>query len=44
MEEMRIQKQISIYMTNKKLCEFNDKLMNSGHCITVEQIIACLPL
>lgn len=26
MEEMRIQKQISIYMTNKKLCEFNDKL------------------
>lgn len=26
MEEMRIQKQIAIYMTNKKLCEFNDKL------------------
>ena len=26
MEEMRIQRQISIYMTNKKLCEFNDKL------------------
>ena len=26
MEEMRMQRQISIYMTNKKLCEFNDKL------------------
>jgi len=26
MEENRIQPQIAIYMTNKKLCEFNDKL------------------
>lgn len=26
MEDLRIQKQIAIYMTNKKLCEFNDKL------------------
>ena len=26
MEDNRIQTQISIYMTNKKLCEFNDKL------------------
>jgi len=26
MEENRIQNQIAIYMTNKKLCEFNDKL------------------
>ena len=26
MEDQRIQRQISIYMTNKKLCEFNDKL------------------
>ena len=24
MEENRIQPQIAIYMTNKKLCEFND--------------------
>lgn len=26
MEENRIQPQVAIYMTNKKLCEFNDKL------------------
>ena len=26
MEENRIQNQIAIYMTNKKLCEFTDKL------------------
>ena len=26
MDEQRIQKQIAIYMTDKKLCEFNDKL------------------
>ena len=26
MDEPRIQNQIAIYMTNKKLCEFNDKL------------------
>lgn len=26
MGDLRIQRQISIYMTNKKLCEFNDKL------------------
>ena len=26
MEENRIQQQIAIYMTNKKLVEFNDKL------------------
>ncbi len=26
MDENRIQNQIAIYMTNKKLCEFNDKL------------------
>lgn len=26
MEENKIQNQIAIYMTNKKLCEFNDKL------------------
>ena len=26
MEETKIQNQIAIYMTNKKLCEFNDKL------------------
>ena len=30
MEDNRIQPQIAIYMTNKKLCEFNDKL-----CCTV---------
>ena len=26
MEDNRIQNQIAIYMTNKKLCEFTDKL------------------
>lgn len=26
MDDFRIQRQIAIYMTNKKLCEFNDKL------------------
>ena len=26
MDNNRIQPQIAIYMTNKKLCEFNDKL------------------
>ena len=26
MEENRVQSQIALYMTNKKLCEFNDKL------------------
>ena len=26
MENNRVQTQISLYMTNKKLCEFNDKL------------------
>lgn len=26
MEDNRVQTQISLYMTNKKLCEFNDKL------------------
>ena len=33
MEDNRIQNQIAIYMTNKKLCEFTDKLKPAPVCL-----------